>query len=225
MTTSFFQPGAQFFSGASSGGGGGGGGVVLGTSWYPLLPLQIPALADFNTTDAAVGGTTVTGDDFGVVINQPPSPAPFLMRYAYQAAPAAPYTATAALEGLITINFAGIAVRDGATNRLMALYIEPYFGIYFLSVSRMTDLTAISSTVYGVGLAQFERPAVFRIVDDGVDLSFWLSPNGFDWVQVYAEPRASWCANPTQVGFFSSNTPQGVGDPNQTVRCVSWQVT
>lgn len=221
MTSAFFQPGAQFFSGASSGGGGGGGGVVLGTSWYPLLPLQIPDIADFTLTSAAVGTTTVTGDAFGIVINQPPAGAQ-QVRYVYQAPPSTPYTVTVALEFLAIANLAGIAFRDGGTGRLLGFAAGNDFAVYRYRVFRYTNLTTLSATPAEFRHTPIERSTVMRMTDDGVNLTFFVSPNGFDWVQMYTETRATWCANPTQIGFYSNNGATGA-DPNATVRCVSWE--
>lgn len=224
MTTAFFQPNAQFFAGGTSGGGGGAGGD-LGTSWYPLLPLQIPTLADFNTTLAAVGTTTVTADDFGVVITQLPAGAT-QVRYAYQVAPATPYTVTVALEFLATNNISGVAFRDSGTGRLLAFGATMDFAVFKFDAYRLTNLTTWSATPTAalLRMAPFERSTVLRMTDDGTNLTFFLSPNGFDWVQMYTETRATWCANPTQVGWYSNARGAPGGDPSSTVRCVSWSV-
>jgi hypothetical protein len=69
--------------------------------------------------------------------------------------------------------------------------------------------------------------AWFRIVNDGVNTSYWISPEGVLWKQMYTEASGAFLGTISKVGFGLERANNGsdpgiVGDVNSSILLWSW---
>lgn len=123
------------------------------------------------------------------------------LRYLKIAAPAAPWTMTfGALIHGVGGQLAGatIGVRNTGTGRMVAmLRIGPTgpgtADPSLVQVSRWNSHSSFSSAVATFGAVP--SPCWLRIVNDGTNLRFFSSSDGFDWQQIHSETLATWISS------------------------------
>ena len=129
------------------------------------------------------------------------------LRYIYQAAPATPWRITAKCLTFNGNNGASNFVHNGmllgdTSAKLETLDIASSGNnTTGIGVNRWTNATTYSA---GEGIGFWtSNPTYLSIEDDGINLTFWSSPDGVNFMQQYQESRTAWFASgPTKIGLF-----------------------
>lgn len=171
-------------------------------------------LADFTKTD---GGTATTPSEvngvFSVLKTNPGSGANITTLD--RPMPTPPYQITAAVRPFGPANgpgscvSAGIGVIDSGTGRLVLINIEHVNNDRTLiNVSKYSSRTNLSARYLGgntlPSLMHTGEWVWLRFADDGDDLTFSISPDGYHWGQFFQVARDDYAANPDTVCFATN---------------------
>lgn len=147
------------------------------------------------TTWLNQGTSTVTDSAVGVALEAPTSGATHNVSARYKAAPSTPYTITAliaATRNSSNANGVGIGWYDG-TNKLhllnytlSTLVVSP-----IIQVSRYSTPTTFSAADFNSATNVFSQPIWLRIADDGTNVSFAFSQDGYNFLQVFTTTKAA----------------------------------
>lgn len=152
------------------------------------------------------GGASVTTREGSIYLTAPAASGVNL-RCREFSVPATPWTITAAILPQIYVqnfNSAGIYVRDSVGGKITALMIAQGSGVPGLQVVNFTNETTFSASPVGNTTVSISGPIFFQIADDGVNLTFSWSMNGFDFLQLFQVARHSFlAAGPDKLGFFA----------------------
>ena len=219
-------------SGLPAWGSGGGGGApttdeyILGAQDFSDLPnsVAIPGLyqgADVQPATAGTiddefngsslsgswtwvnqgGGTaTIAGSRLGLVA---PNNSGQSYRYIYKAAPSTPWRVTMQMQVLgIDQNYwnCGLLISDG-TKLMVVGGSGNVSNIGTIGVQEWTSTTAFSASV---GAAYWNPGGIVyvSVEDDGTNLTFWTSPDGIHFTQLYQAARGAFLSTgPTRVGI------------------------
>lgn len=172
-------------------------------------------------------GTCVDADDGGLLMTAGANEDLRQVRGKYISAPSTPWSCIAYVwlgNGAVRYDGAG----DGTTGGVLVLESDSSklytFGLRSdsLWLHRMTNATTFSAEVDS--FTDHDRDSIWmRLDDDGVDLTAYLSYNGYDWVECFGEGRADYMtsAGPDRIGFFLEN---GDADASAEVYFKSWIV-
>jgi hypothetical protein len=173
------------------------------------------------------GGATATdrtyGGGTGVSIFAPASVSENI-RMLVRTAPAAPYTLRARVSiSAMVKNFigGGIAFRSSGGGQIHAAAIGNNGQLF---VARYTNPTTFASADFTAPLSGGLGSMLWlRLVDDNTNKSWAISPDGFDWVNLFSVARATYFT-PDQIGFFVN--PNNSAGPNldAAISLFSWEV-
>ncbi len=119
-----------------------------------------------------------------------------------------PYTLTVKLDFLLWgVNWstAGIYVRDSA-GKLIGMHEQGTGGSpTLIQVNHYNSVSSFNSTAKQVSV-NAPRTIWFRVRNDGTNWNFYISPNGADWIFIYAEALTSYLGSTiTSVGVYGDN--------------------
>lgn len=179
--------------------GGGGGGTVV--NMPPDTAVPSTGWTQFNTKAGDVFATTSntlhfkrensSGEWGGVV----------------RSAPATPYTITARLRSLVFIptnlfSGVGLGFRQSSSSKLHIIELTNDSQRITHAVQRWTNNATFSANDYQVG-SGIDAYSWFRVQDDGTNLKFSASMNGYDYFQLASVARGTFMTGgPDQVGLF-----------------------
>jgi hypothetical protein len=167
------------------------------------------------------GSATVSDSPVGVSVNVPSSGGSATIVGRYVAAPAAPYTLTVLVAGTRTnVSVAGgigIGWYDGSAKlHLMA------FGPAFLVVNRWNSVSSWNANDFLNSSTAFPQPLWMQLRDDGTNISFAISQDGANFIQVYSAVKSSsWLGSSGYSNLLLFAQPQG-GQTLSTL--MSWAV-
>ena len=188
--------------------GGGGGGV-------PWLNVTNPTATTFAWRNQ--GGASINAGSASIWLSIPAAAGDNL-RGREVAAGAAPFSITAGLVPLVhnqDVNQDGIYVTDGTKLITISLSDVAHGGTNTLVVNKWTNVTTYNSTpaAPGIGVSLLS-PIFLKIRDDGTNISFYWSPDGTNFIQLYSEARLTFLASIADMGFYGSSAnatwPTGV---------------
>jgi hypothetical protein len=147
------------------------------------------------TTWLNQGTSTVADSAVGVALEAPTSGTSVNLVARYKAAPSTPYTITAliaATRNSSNSNGVGIGWYDG-TNKLHVLNyaLNNLLNTPLIQVSRYSTPTAFSAADYNSATNVFPQPIWLRIADDGTNVSFAFSQDGYNFLQVFTTTKAA----------------------------------
>lgn len=126
-------------------------------------------------------------------------------------APSTPYEITISLAPCLyadNVSHVGMVFRESSTSKIILFGIN---GDRELRIQKWTNNTTFSSSVLGWTTWAVPVNPWMRLGDDGTDLTFSYSPNGYQFQDIYTEGRTSFMAGgPNQVGWY--------GQANDTTR-------
>jgi hypothetical protein len=143
------------------------------------------------------------------------------------AAPAAPYSYIAALQAVsyrvnVTIPNFGIGFRDSTGKMVVFLVLNDADSGLRLQVSKLNSATSFNSNVSSRENVMLVGPVLWlKISDDSTNLKFFISADGFEWIEVGSIGRTAFTAAPDQVLWFGNNVGTG-GGSDLLVRLVHW---
>lgn len=207
---------------SASGGGGGGGSSGPGASGYYTRP----ALGAFTWYNQ---GTAAATDN--------PQPGPLTMSAPVaaglnfvllgQAVPASrPWTVTGYVRRQQDVqNYlaAGVAAMDTVSGRVLFFYLQWVNAQIQLLVTEANSVTSYNANPF-----ELACPAVnegwFRITDDGTNINFLFSVDGFDFIAVYSQARTAWLTNGANVAAWGLNAQSPATTENVAKLC-GWDLS
>lgn len=188
----------------------------------PIFALTDPTVNTFAWRNQ--GSATLTSRTGSLTINAPALAADS-EKVREKTAPATPWTVTALLLPQLhkqSFNQCGVCVRDSVGGKLVLFGIQAVTASYptQMIVSYWTNETTFSTQPYNFDIVPTQW-IWLRIGDDGVNLTFAWSMNGFDFISLTSLARHAFlAAGPDKVGFY-------VGASNATYPCsntlLSWK--
>lgn len=179
----------------SSGGGGGG------AAWY----FDPPLAADFSLASSDATNLILADDaDIGLTLDAG-NPADPVMRYAYHtlANKALAWDMRMRINYLVqSTNFSeigllGVVVANGRNHRMRLGNDGGYSASYFSNLTTYSSAQGVLTGVVGATLGWL------RLASNGVNMQFYGSPNGKQWVLLADTPIATHLgAAPDRVGFY-----------------------
>lgn len=153
------------------------------------------------------GGASMVVNTGGSVYLTGPAGAGASLRQLVQTAPATPYTITicflAQLVG--SISNAGLEFRESSSGKIITIEVAANSNApsgNSILVTRWTNSTTFSANQFNA-FALPGDPIWFRIHADGTNITFSVSVDGQNWLQVYSEAKnAFFTTAPDQVGIF-----------------------
>lgn len=157
-----------------------------------------------NFTILHQGTTTITDMTNSVYMNAvAPTTAGIVMMS--KAVPTAPYSFTAHINkwtGLGQEWDYGLALRDSASDKHSVLMVDTGTTVSAIYVSTWSAWNVYAATQKTLSCGTiYPGPTWFRIIDDGANRKFYLSPDGSSWLLFYSEGRTTYLT-PNQIGFF-----------------------
>ncbi|WP_254506515.1 hypothetical protein [Anatilimnocola floriformis] len=215
---------------------------VGGTRVYEIKPptlYQLIAADGFSAITAAdfswinQGGATLT-DHNGTVCLRAPRSSSTNWRIAYVSAPTPPYSVIAGfrllavrdLEGNAGNPVAGLILRQSSSGKFHDLSFNTNSTTPFRFLANdWTDETTFSGTSRIVVTNPVYSQTVhwLRVRDDGANLTYSISPDGVEWVQLLQHSRTALGA-PDQIGIGISNYQAGSGNFDSLLRLLHWHV-
>lgn len=193
-------------------------------SWGPIFPLTPPVDADFAWINQG-GASVVTTNGF--IHLAAPATSGNSMRIRKKAAPATPYTITARLHALGSINqIYGLCFRQSSDGKLHSFAIlgstSSGIGSQGLFSTKFTDPTTFSANystqVTGL-MSMFGMPWFLRIADDGSNRICSVSTDGINFFVFHTVGRTDFLTA-DEVGFFSDSVSASVASG---VSLLSWK--
>jgi hypothetical protein len=180
--------------------------VANGGAWRSIGPnilFTTPVLTDYTWQNQGSATAVDGGDHIRMIAPASASSNIRAMAKAYTA----PKSFAIIFSGLQhSGNFSGMGLflRDSATGRIM-LFGAINTNTESVEVSRHTSYTAFNSDAHSQ-IYRIHAPYMMRkIEDDGTTLSFYISLDGSYWHLLHSETRATFLANPNQVGFYTNS--------------------
>ena len=174
--------------------------------WGPLFPMAMPINGDFAWVNQ--GGASVDVTNGGIYLLGPAAGAGYNLRIRKKAAPATPYTITAAflVNQMRTQSVGwGLLFRQSADGKLATLFFQvsttPTVTIYS---SKFDDPNTLGGAPYATigNLVNFHAPLSFwRIADDGVNRILSWSGDGVHFHTLHSIARNDYLTA-DEVGFF-----------------------
>ena len=196
----------------SSGGGG-------GTNWGAVYSLTPVVLTDFTWVNQGSASATQQGDSVYLSVTNGSGEA---LRILKKAAPATPYTVTAALIGIVYPNSSvaemGIGWRENSSGNLVVARHDYSGTVRALSVTKHNNTTA---GVAHYVVANTAPPATvfwWRLEDDGTNRKVYFSNDGVNFLQYHSVGRTDYLTA-DEIGFFvGGNSSAFVG-----MTLLSWE--
>jgi hypothetical protein len=170
--------------------------------WGPIFPLTVPVDGDFawiNQETAAI--TAAKGGIY--LFDTAASAATLDMRIRKKAAPATPYTITAAFLSLVPgVDFAafGLLFRQSSDGKLAAFRVVHNTN-WTIQADKWTDATNFSASYTAVTYKYVPSPIFLRIADNGTNRICSVSADGQNWAEIHSIGRTDFMTA-DEVGFF-----------------------
>jgi hypothetical protein len=188
--------------------------------------------ADFTILNEGTG--SITDDASGAIsVAFESRTFPDMVVY-HKAAPSTPYTVTShVMHGhsdtmgtlfnsvVVGDNPRGVGFREASSGKLIFVVTQPGAHMYAKQMADESDETGINYSLGPNPPWQMScRPDYWlQIEDDGTDIFFRVSANGFNWNVIQTELRGAWFdTGPDQI-FFGGGSE---GDANEVMRILSW---
>jgi hypothetical protein len=198
-------------SGSAPGGSGSGSGV-------PWLRIVDPTTVSFSWRNQGGASETVhSGDSLYLLA---PAGAGNNIRGREISAPSTPWSITTGfIPQCQSVNFAnaGMYVSDGT--KLTVFKLQAGFT---LLIQNFTNVTTFSATAFNVNALVWITPMFFRVTCDSTNLTFYWSPNGRDFIQLYQTAKTAFLSAVSYVGYMAESANASVDAGNLLV---SWLQT
>jgi len=198
-----------------SGGGGGPNKVVVWTS---------PSAASFAWINQGTASQTTNADN-SITLTGPVSNGDVMRAFAVSVPGATPWDQYAAFSFYLghnsgSPNFGGnggMMLYDGT--KATAFYWSCFPSNNTLVVGRWTNVSTFSARVYAQTDLLIGPYSFMRIGNDGTNLKFYVSNDGFNWQSVYSELVGAFMGTLTKIGFFCYSDSSA---PNPQAQLLSW---
>lgn len=189
--------------------------------WGPIFPMVPPPTTGWSWVDQ--GTATLETAHGGITILNPAgnnSHNPKRMR----TLPSAPYTITACitvLNGSPSNNNEGVSLllRDSSGGKFVTLHTNPFDKSF--NVARWNaDFSFDSIQLYANNRPIFPHMMWLRVRDDGANRHWYISFDGFYFMELYSDSNTTWCT-PDTVGWSSYN---GSTTYANAATLISWKV-
>lgn len=122
-----------------------------------------------------------------------------------RSAPGTPYSVIVAMDGFLPdpsqFSYFGLGFRQSTTGHISLLCLAMGSGAQHLAVYHLTNPNTNTSDLVSRFLVTFGTPKWFKVTDDGTNLTYYVSHNGIDWLQIGQEARGTFFTTaPDQVG-------------------------
>lgn len=187
---------------APTGGGGGGGGT----------PMPFPQVADFTNTNFHAASST-TNRSAGVQLTGAAAQSGFA--FAYQAAPATPWTAYMCMDAHFSMaQYPEVALicRNSANSKaimagIASREVGPASYGHSCMIERFTNLTTYTSAISNY--PTISLPRWWKLHNDGTTLSWFNSFDGRNWMPAATEALSGFIGAVDQIGFGIQSVPNG----------------
>lgn len=173
--------------------------------WGPIYPMTPPIDGDFAWVNQ--GGASVVTANGGIFLRAP-AVASANYRIKKKAAPATPYTVTAAITPMsVALNYqqAGILFRQSSDGKFVTFGLEYATAGVVLAVYKYTGVTAFSASYTSRGFLQGQQPIWLRITDDGTNRICSWSMDGQNFIQFHSVGRTDFITA-DEVGFYCNDS-------------------
>jgi hypothetical protein len=203
-----------------TGGSGGVTGQIPGLFGPPSVS-TFPNLVGPSSPALSVG--SVTG---GLTLTVTPANGTLSANYAWTAPPTAPWTVIARILGEPILNSNssyGLVLGDGSGK-----FITFDFGggstLYEIQVVTWNNTTSVNSVAAQYYF--FNSYQYFKITNNGTTLTFYISLDGDNWINIYSASVTFYLSAVNEIGIGNTtennNAPSGF---QQYVNCVYWNLT
>ena len=169
--------------------------------WGPIFPMEKPISGDFAWLNQ---GTATYTDSGGSIYLYVPAVASSNMRALIKAAPAAPYTITAAINAqqyIQNYNNVGIVWRESGTGKLVSFTLG---NPGYLLINKWNSATSFNATYTSSGI-MFSYPIIFlRIADDNTNRICSWSIDGQNFLVFHSVGRTDFITA-DEVGFYGES--------------------
>lgn len=189
--------------------------------WGPIWPMTEPVSGDYTWTNQ---GTASIDTSHGGVDLIAPATAGISLRIRKKAAPAAPYTITAAFMLTVPINTGsggGLLWRESSTGKLVCLRLV-YNGLFQLNISKFDSPTVFNSDYSTLTNASgWMAPGIFwvQIKDDNTNRKVMYSSDGYNFIERHSIGRTDFLTA-DEVGFFADSS--GAAAENTILSLLHW---
>lgn len=175
-------------------------------------------LTSSDFTAVNLGSGTVT-DENGTILVRRPGHVGNSVHALVRTSPSTPYSYIAAFQAMTPLGAAtvdrpnfGMCFRESGTGKLITFEhsVEAAQALNW-RISTFTSPTS-GTTTSAVSRMPYVGPVLWmKLQDDGTDLKYHLSVDGFNWIQVFSAGRTAHMAGgPDQVGWFVNNYENSV---------------
>lgn len=193
-------------------------------AWSPyILPTAPPLAATWSVLNAGNGVLSNLANS--VLLTYPALNAAATL-YMQPLAGAAPYTVEAGFTTTALYkNWTGFHLVIYSTVSGLAVHIDHtmddsgHYNVYIAEDNANGTLNANIVTTQTIPYSI--ETIYFRIVDDGVNRTFYLSVNGRIWLQVGQHASGTW-VTPNRVGFRGGGV---LGAPGALIECFHWKIS
>jgi hypothetical protein len=169
--------------------------AVAGAALYRQVMSATPTSASTGlTTWLNQGSAAVSDSAVGVCIDAPTSGTSTNLTGRYMAAPTAPYTITAliaATRASTSFSGAGIGWYDGSAKLHLLSYSINNGGVPYLLVNKWNSVTSFNAADFTSSNNAFAQPIWLRVADDGTNVSFAFSQDGYTFIPLFSVAKAS----------------------------------
>ena len=175
-------------------------------SWGPIFPLTAPVYGDFAWINQ--GTATATTTQGGIVLYTP-AVAGDQLRILKKAAPATPYTITAAVLLHLTnanYNTAGICWRQSSDGKAV-VFCSDTTSSFALTINKYTNETTYSAAYVSTHPPRFAMSPILylRITDNGTNRIISFSWDGINFLTLHTVGRTDFLTA-DEVGFFVNSS-------------------
>lgn len=180
------------------------GTTASGGTPYDAAP-TLPSLANF-TQENWVGTTSGIDGIHALRLKETANNAQRLRCLMNVTPPVAPYDMYSRLTHGVLAQpsvSGGIVLRNAASTKYVTFGFGQNGHLYVAHWNGPTD--AYSGSLSLDAAVSNQYPAWFRVGNDGTNINFHTSPNGYDWQLVYTETLASFVGDVGAIGYFCIN--------------------
>jgi len=213
-----------------TGGSGGGGGGTSGQFGPVLTNAAVPTSASTGlTTWQNQVSSTVADTPVGIAMTLAPSGSPGFS-YRTRPAPATPYTATALISCIAnTDNYVSSALMfsDGTKNTQVFWSYTNTANLTYI-VQNNNSPTSFAGNLFVAASAPYPNPLWLQIQDDGTNVYFRVSADGYNFITPYSMAKAGsflGASGYTNIGWGISYQAGYSGTPNIIGTLMYWNIS
>jgi hypothetical protein len=153
------------------------------------------------------GSAVITDINQGIKVNTDRTTG-LSVRLLVKTAPSTPYTIIAACghsntapRGSLDLPWIGIGFRESSSGKLSVIRASGNsVGVTNLTSPTVSSASKFSANYYTKQIDRY----YLKVTDNGTDITYFISNNGFEWLQLFTELRGAFFTTaPDQVGFFT----------------------